>query len=249
MKRYFSVFALAARASLTKVLAVTLLAALLCAALLWFAPCHLYDENGFAGAAAPYEQISSDRLVAGSWCQIPALLGLGLVVFLLARTGTGKGVHAGYTVFRLGINPWAVTALWGLYNVITLLFYRAVIALAVYGVVGYRLQEVGPQALLLVSYGNSFLHNLLPLRDIGAWILLGTTTLLTGGECALFSARYWRGKTNLFFPVFFSAAITAGCTMLPMASGMTYLMIFVSLVILGIALYQNCKEGEHESDQ
>ena len=253
MKRHLSVFALAARASFVKVIAVTLLTAILCGVLLWVAPgyhgYHTYDENGQLIETTYYGTPSGRKIVQGSFCTIPALLGFAAVAALLARIGTGKNVQPGYTALRLRIKPWQVIALWSLYNCIMVLFYRAVVTLVIYGVLGCRVRESGAQALLLASYGNTFLHNLLPLRDTGAWITLVASTLLTGVAGAMSSARQWRGNANIGMPIYSAIVLTAFSMNAPMGSGMVYLVSLACFTIIGAMIYQACKEVEDETDQ
>lgn len=253
MKRYGSVFALAARASFTKVVAVTLLAAVLCGVLLWFAPTHdsynTYDENGQIIATTQYDMVSADTMVKKSYCILPAGLGFVAVILLLARIGTGKGVQPGYTVRRLRVKPLVVTALWSLYNCIMVLFYRGMILLAVYGVIGWRMQESGPQALLLASYGNAFLHKLLPLRDTLGWMMLILTTLLIGTSCALHAAVYWRKTATkgsaLGFSIWLagiSMSISAGC-------GEVLVFSLLGFFVTGFLIYHAFGGDEDEADQ
>lgn len=253
MKRYGSVFALAARASFTKIVAVTLLAAILCAVLLWFAPAQVtydtYDENGHMIATTTSDTVSADMMVRKSFCVIPAALGFAAVVILLARIGTGKGVRPGYTVMRLRVKPWAVTALWSLYNCIMVLFYRAMIVLATYGVICYRIRDVGKQALLLASYGNSFLHNLLPLRDVTAWLLLVFLALLVGVGCAMNAAQYWQENSKTGTAAYVGISFTGICMNIPMGSIAAYIFIFASIAIIGIQIYQAFGGDEDETAQ
>lgn len=251
MKRYGSVFALAARASFTKVVAVTLLAAVLCGVLLWFAPAHdsynTYDENGRIIGTAQYDMVSADTMVKKSYCVLPAVLGFAALIFLLARIGTGKGVQPGYTVRRLRVKPWVVPVLWSLYNCIMVLFYRTMIALAVYGVIGWRMQESGPQALLLASYGNTFLHKLLPLRDPIGWMMLILTTLLIGICCTLNGAVYWR-KPATKGTVLGISIWLAGISM-SISAGCVEVLVFslIALAIIGVPIYQALGGDEDEA--
>jgi len=252
MNRNLSVIALAARASLMKVIGVTLLAALVCGALLWFAPAQAthttFDADGMEIIVTD-DRMDAEMMVRKSRCVLPAMLGLAAVVILLARVGTGKGVSPGLTVRRLGVPVSRVTALWALYDCIMILFYRAVLILAVYGVAGFRLRAAGPQALLLASYNNAFLHNLLPLRDIGGWVLLSAMTLLIGISCARVSAPRWQEKPNAWMSFFCSLSIAMGFMNAQMGRGMLAFLISFCLILIGVLVAENRKAGEDEDDQ
>ena len=253
MKRYTSLFALAARASFVKVVAVTLLTAILCGVLLWFAPAYdgenVYDETGRFIETVSNGTLHPEQMVKKSFCSLAALLGFAGVTYFLARTGTGKGGQPGYTAYRLRIKPRAITLLWTLYDFIMLLFYRAMMALTIYGVIGLRIREVGPQALLLCSYGIPFLHNLLPLRDIAAWAMLFSLTVLGAVGCACTSAHQWRGLTNVTLP-YISAVILTGISMsIPAGNGASVLMAAAALLVSGALLHTAFKEDENETDQ
>ena len=243
MKKYISVFALAARGSFVKVVAVTLSAALISAGLLWIVPATYPD------AAEEIKGISVDLMVSQSFCPIIALIGFAGIVVLLSRIGTGKGVQPAYTVKRLRINRKMVSVLWAVYNTIMVLFYRAMLALAVYTVVGIRLKDVGPQALLLASYGNNFLHGLLPLKDITGWIVFILITILVGIGCSLVSVLRWRESSNSTYPIMYVILMVSTSLNIASGSDFSIVTVLVCIVGLGVLLYQMLKEDRDEPNK
>ena len=246
MKKYYSVFALAARGSFTKVVAVTLLVAVLCGSLLLMVNPYV-ELSEYYEASENMNLVSADDMIARSFCILPAYFGFAAVVVLLSRLGTGKGTQPAYFVKRLNVKTRVITVLWTIYNFIMIFFYRVVIALAVYGIVGYRLKGAGPQALLLASYGNKFMHNLIPLRDIGGNILLISITVLAAIGCALVPVLHWRNHSNSAYPVFYVVFLTGTCLNIAMSSDGTIIMIVISIIAIICLAYQAFK-GDEEVD-
>ena len=228
MKRYLSVYALAARASFIKVVAVTVLAAAASAILLLGAP-----------------QGKQLKIV----CFLPAILGFIAISVMLSRLGTGKGSQPFYTVMRLRIKPRMVTFIWAIYNSIMLMFYRAMLMLVFYGVISGKIKNIGPQAVLIASYGNSYLHNLLPLRAYPAWMLLISATLLMGCTCAFIPENQWRGKNRSFLLIAVMICSIAFMR-IPMGSALSAIFSFACIgVIAWIAIDMYAEEENDESHQ
>lgn len=252
MKKHLSTFALAARGSFWRVLAVTLSAALLCAVLLWLAPGQSREVVGHDAAGEPILQtggfLSASVMVKKSFCRLPVMAGFALVLWLLSRTGTGRGTQPGYTALRLRIAPWRIAVLWTVYDLVMLLFYRAAVTAAVYGVIGRRLEDTGPQALWLSSYTNAFLHNLLPLRDPLGWSAMVAVTLLGAVSCALFPLRRWRGGSGT--PVITAIVFTEAALFIPVGSALCVALTVIAGILLGygiVGLFSGEEEETHET--
>ena len=97
--------------------------------------------------------------------------------------------------------------LWAAYHTVLLVIYWAVLAAVLYGVMHLRLQmEVpvdyfvymyGPQSMLLLCYTDTFLHHLLPLRDVAAWGVGIASVLAAALSTVLFSYRQRRGSFSV----------------------------------------------------
>lgn len=256
MKKHLSTFALAARGSFWRVLAVTLSAALLCAALLWLAPGQSREVVGHDAAGQPILQtgkiLSASVMVQKSFCTLPVAAGFALVLWLLSRVGSGRGTQPGYTALRLRLAPWRIAVLWTLYDLMMLLFYRAAVTAAVYGVIGWRLREAGPQALWLASYTTPLLHNLLPLRDPLGWSAMGAVTLLSAVSCALFPLRRWRGGSGT--PVITAIVFTEASLWMPVSFassggvGLRVALTVIAGIITVLTIYRSF-DGEEEAHE
>lgn len=201
MKRYLSVFGLAARSSFWKGLALIVASAALAGLLLYCTPgARLYyaDENGMEHSYVNAYSLS--KLPGRSKMAAPLALGLGGLCAILAKCGGGKGAKPGYTMGRLQVRKSTACLLWVLYDFMMLLLYWAVAALTAFLVMSLRVRNlsgsvfIGPQSLVLTVYGSSLLHNLLPMGDILAWVGNTLAMLTCAVGCVDVAVKEWRGK-------------------------------------------------------
>ena len=167
MKRYLSVFGLAARSSFWQGLALMIVSVALAGALLYLTPgsvpVHYVDEYG---ADQTYEDdLALSELPKASKMAAPLALGLGGLCSVLAKSGGGKGAKTGYTMRRLQVREGTACLLWVVYDFMMLLLFWALAALVIFGVMTLRMKNmpepngIGPQSLILAYYGSALLHN------------------------------------------------------------------------------------------
>lgn len=197
MSRYLSVFALAVRGSLYKVLWILAAAAAL--------ETRLFLVSLRRGADSLEQAVEQSGAAYGM-----ALAFLAVTVFLW-RTGCEYGSRQGYTLRRLMVSETAVFAGQAVYNVLcylavwalqaglTLLFCRLYVLNA-------DPASVSGQTVFLAYYRSSFLHSLLPLEEYSVWIRNVCLVLGLGIGGAYFPFRQRRGELGLA-PVFLAAAV------------------------------------------
>lgn len=184
MKQYTSIMALAVRALLGKVLAVTAATAAIQLAVFRLIP----------------EQVSSlYNLQRESWTAPLAALGLTAVLVLLAlHGGPLSGVRTSYTLRRLPVSEQTVTILWTVvYLGFLLLFWAAE--------VGVVLLQQHWTALLYPSqvpafqrfsdnYSTPFFHGLLPLYEWPRYLCNAIWLIALAWNAAAFSYQHRRGR-------------------------------------------------------
>ena len=130
MKRYLSVFGLAARGSFWQGLALMIVSVALAGALLYLTPgsgpVHYVDEYG---ADQTYEDdLALSELPKASKMAAPLAGGLGGLCSVLAKSGGGKGAKTGYTMRRLQVREGTACLLWVVYDFMMLLLFWALAA-------------------------------------------------------------------------------------------------------------------------
>ena len=257
MRKHLSVLALAARGTVWRVLAVTLLAAMAAGALLWLVPAqeHVGSVMGADGTeTALYQPCAFSALPAKTGATAVCAVGFAAVLAVLSLNGCGYGAKTGLTVRRLRIGEDSLCLWWSLYNAVCVLFYWAVMAAVCVAVVKLRIDTVqmpygsytpGPQTLLLTVYSGSFLHHLLPLRDAAVWLENLLLTVLCAVSAARFSHAQRRGSFSI--APFIALALTVGSFFFRMGSSTTILLCMVTAAALGITMTQFLK-GETEDD-
>lgn len=177
-----SVWALLARSSFLKILALTVLLAAAETALI----CH---RLGNAVPPGTLETCVEEGLVPPLF-----LAALGAAFFILLRTESLLGNVGQYTMMRLRIGPTAVFIRKTVYNVLCLLvLFAAQIWLIfwfawLYGRIpeaqGAALPGENRQLLFLAFYRSEFLHCLLPMAETGKWVRNALCLLALGMDAA-----------------------------------------------------------------
>ena len=255
MKRYLSVFGLAARSSFWKGLAVIVVSVALAGVLLYFTTgsttVHYYDE---VGRGQTYEDdLALSELPKASKMAAPLALGLGGLCFLLARSGGGKGARTGYTMRRLQVREGTVRLLWVVYDFMMLLLLWALAALVAFGVMTLRAKgmsethAIGPQSLILAYYGSALLHNLLPAGDALAWVSHTVALAACAVGCVDVAVKGWREKLGgiaLGIAVILTAA---GWCVDVQNSGYHIMLTVAQAVVIGLTIY-SWKEGDEDEE-
>lgn len=168
-----SLWALLAKGSFYKVLAVAFLMVMTETALFFHA------LQG--GLAAPF-----DLMIEESRIHLVFLAALGAAYFLLIRMNRILDNEGRYTVMRLRATQTQVFAVRTVYDALCLLTLLAVqVGLVLcFSVIYGRTpgMQQGPQTLFLAFYRSRFLHGLLPMADTGKWVRNGLMLLAMGME-------------------------------------------------------------------
>lgn len=244
MNRYLSTMGLYARANLYRVLLIILATALAASLLIWRYPSgtEVLGQT-FNPTTGEYVDIIGslpdlNGVAGSSGATIACGVGYGLVVVAMCLTGCGYGVKTDYTVRRLRISERKGFLLWAAYHAVLLLFFWAVLAAALYGMLLLRCHSIaapdgsvyGAQTMLLLCYTDTFLHQLIPLRDVAVWGLRAASVAATAMGTVHFSTCQRHGKFSVL--VLFVAAGTVASFFCPLGSNWNLLLLFI---LLGLA--------------
>ena len=243
MNRYLSTVGLYARSSLYKILLITLVTALLAGFLVYRYPTpqeiteYHYD---FDGNPVPYTYNTPylDDVIGFSRAPVVCAVGFTAIVAVMCLTGCGYGVKTDYTVRRLRVREKTACLLWAGYHAAMLLFFWAVLALTLYGVLLHSqgkvpewYGQVGPQTMMMLCYTDTFLHHLMPLQDPAMWGLSISSVLAVSFTTVLFSYRQRHGS---FSPlVLLALGGTIGSFFCGLMLSAAYLLLM--LLLLGVA--------------
>lgn len=243
MNRYLSTVGLYARSSLYKILLITLVTALLVGFLVYRYPTpqeiteYHYD---FDGNPVPYTYNTPylDDVIGLSRAPVVCAVGFTAIVAVMCLTGCGYGVKTDYTVRRLRVREKTACLLWAGYHAAMLLFFWAVLALTLYGVLLHSqgkvpewYGQVGPQTMMMLCYTDTFLHHLMPLQDPAMWGLSISSVLAVSFTTVLFSYRQRHGS---FSPlVLLALGGTIGSFFCGLMLSAAYLLLM--LLLLGVA--------------
>ena len=128
--------------------------------------------------------------------------------------------------------------LWAGYHAAMLLFFWAVLALTLYGVLLHSqgkvpewYGQVGSQTMMMLCYTDTFLHHLMPLQDPAMWGLSVSSVLAVAFTTVLFSYRQRHGS---FSPlVLLALGGTIGSFFCGLMLSAAYLLLM--LLLLGVA--------------
>lgn len=153
-----SVWALLAKSTFYKILAVLLMMIATERLLFW----KLLDK---------YRSTDNLEDIISRFSPVVFWAAFGLVFFILARTEGLWNSHSQYTLMRLRITQMQLFVCKSIYNLLCLAMLFAVQAGLVFWMAGLYAdgQEI-PQILFLAFYRSEFLHGLLPMAETGKWI-------------------------------------------------------------------------------
>ena len=243
MNRYLSTVGLYARSSLYKILLITLVTALLAGALVYYYPVGQEANNYYVdsdGNQMPYTYIEPylDGVIGISRAPVVCAVGFTAIVAVMCLTGCGYGAKTDYTVRRLRVREKTACMLWAGYHAALLLFFWAVLALTLYGVLLHSqgkvpewYGQVGSQTMMMLCYTDTFLHHLMPLQDPAMWGLSISSVLAVSFTTVLFSYRQRHGS---FSPlVLLALGGTIGSFFCGLMLSAAYLLLM--LLLLGVA--------------
>ncbi len=256
MKKAIACVYPALRGTLTMLLAILLLSALVQTGLFYGAlrraealcpspPPNILSQYGSGYFATP---LSFADVVRQARLPLVFSLTLLAVMALFCLFGCHFGSRSGYTLARLSLPPLWVRLLWGWYYALCFalllcgeaLLCRAFGALYMRGPCG---AQAGSQALALAFYTNDFLHSLAPLAE-HTRLMRNAVICLRLGVCAsAFSAKQRRSgrisyaaiAAGLFAARFFAAPLGA------FASGL--FVVGVLTLLTGVCLFDGGEEA------
>ena len=245
MNRYLSTVGLYARSNLYKILLITLVTALLAGFLVYRYPTpqeitkYYYD---FDGNPVPYTYNTPylDDVIGLSRAPVVCAVGFTAIVAVMCLTGCGYGVKTDYTVRRLRVREKTACLLWAGYHAALLLFFWAVLALTLYGVLLHSqgkvpewYGQVGSQTMMMLCYTDTFLHHLMPLQDPAMWGLSVSSVLAVAFTTVLFSYRQRHGS---FSPlVLLALGGTIGSFFCSLGENTNFLLMLLLLGVAGAA--------------
>lgn len=255
MKRYLSVFGLAARSSFWQGLALMIVSVALAGAVLYLtpgsAPVHYVDEYG---ADQTYEDdLALSELPKASKMAAPLAGGLGGLCSVLAKSGGGKGAKTGYTMRRLQVREGTACLLWVVYDFMMLLLFWALAALVIFGVMTLRMKNmpepngIGPQSLILAYYGSTLLHNLLPAGDALAWVSHAVAMAACAVGCVDVAVKGWQEKLGGIAMAIAVILTAAGYCVDLQHSSYYILLIVAQAIVIGLTIY-SWKGGDEDED-
>ncbi len=189
----FALFALYARSSFRKILAVFAGMAI-AEGVSFYLACRRLEQSG----AAMYPE----RMIDQCFLKYIFLAALVLVSFILIVTeGNRGGCKSSYTLLRLKASKKQQFAAKTVYNFLCLMMVFAVQILTAFMICGIyekRLPSelVSPQYLFLTFYRNEFLHCILPMADVGKWVCNFLLVLALAMDAAYAGNRNGAGNGN-----------------------------------------------------
>lgn len=212
MKKEQSVFMLAARSSIYKILTVLVLMAALQMGFFYNRMADirfLSDRQAADGTSMELGMVTSlERIVELSFTEQIFFVAFSLICVILAWAGSEKGQSKSeYTLQRLKISRERIFFLWAIYDICCIMVLFAVQLFVVLCMGRFYLEwtdeaYTSSQTIFLAFWRNDFLHSLLPLTEIGRWIRNGLMLIATGLETAFFGYVPWQGKRQLTLLLF-----------------------------------------------
>ncbi|MBF4695756.1 hypothetical protein [Fusibacter ferrireducens] len=190
MKKYLSVWMIASRSTLYKIVGLLFLMAGAEIALFYLT---LQTD----------ELYTLDTLITKS--HIPIISGVAFLMlcYILSIVGyETSGSKIRYSIKRLTVREETITTLWSIYNMGCFIIFLAMQLLVVLFLCHQYTVIMDPmywhnQTVFLAFYHNPFLHSLLPLEESSRWIRNGAFILALGTTSAFFSLSQRRGKRSI----------------------------------------------------
>lgn len=208
MKKYTSVFALFARSSIYKILAILIL--MTAAECYWFS--RNMSELILVMSVEPASGLRFEELISRSIFSTVFTVSFLLVCAVLCIRGSDFGAQESYTLRRLQISEKAVFAIQSIYSslcFVLLVVWQVAVVLVLAAWYGREVSDIywNNQTLFLAFCRSDFLASLLPLSNVVRWVRNFFCVAALGISCAKFCWSRRRG--SLSFEILFMGAGTA----------------------------------------
>lgn len=232
-----SLWALLARCSIYKVLAVLVVMAMIEMALFY----HCL-KNG-----AEYYTLA--RAVKDSLLSVIFLAAFGLLCFTLAWTERRLDTESGTAMLRLRLSGSRIFIIKTAYNMACIVILFAVqiwLAIGLVGMYGREMEEIysSPQRLFLAFYRIDFLHCLLPMAEAGKWVRNLLLLLAFGMEAAggleKAEKKYYMSLTPLYVMTASWFVSSIGGNVIDLICGIVY------AVVIAVNIWQMRKVQREE---
>lgn len=230
-KPILSLWALLARYSIYKVLAVLVVMAL--AEILLFYRC-LRTGGGYTLESAVEKSHLSVVFVVALW----------LVCFALAWTQGRLDIRSSAVMLRLRLSGSRIFMIKTAYNMacIVVLFMAQIwLGIWLVGIYGREMGEIyaPPQRLFLAFYRVDFLHCLLPMAEIGKWIHNLLLLLAFGTEAA-------KDKKKNYIPLFALLSLPANWFVSSMGVNVMYLICCLTYIVVITVNIRQVRKAQRE---
>ena len=224
--RNLSMWALLARSSFYKILAVLLLMVIAEVGLFYIRRQEVYAMYGISA-------LHVGMIFQHNKMKLLFLTALGFLFLILFWTENRLDSKSRYTIMRLRITEQQFFGLKTIYNVLCLLLIYVVQICLVFWMVwkckaDVNLGESAPQVYFFAFYSNRFLHCLLPMAEIGKWVRNVLTMLAWGMQAA-----GTKGKSHYVLPVWMFYLTIFGFESDMGVNPLDILCYIVSVIIIG----------------
>ncbi|MDE5893541.1 MAG: hypothetical protein K2H45_11525 [Acetatifactor sp.] len=229
MNPTLSLWALLAKCSMYKVLAVLVVMAIIEVVLFY----HCLKSGA--------EYYTLARAVKDSLLSVIFLAAFGLVCFALAWTERRLDTESSAAILRLRLSGSRIFMIKTAYNMACMVILFAVqiwLAIGLVGIYGREMEEIyaSPQRLFLAFYRIDFLHCLLPMAEVGKWVRNLLLLLAFGTEAAGGSEK---AEKKYYVPLIPLYAVTASWFVSSMGRNVIDLISsIVYAVVIAVNIWQ-----------
>ena len=197
MNRIFSVFALAARSTIYKIIGVLLFMATIEITLF---------ISILKKLPTDYPFLLEEVVVQSKIPFICAIAFLAICAILSLWGVNRSGSKITYTINRLSINEKTTATLWAIYNIFCFFIFWAIQLIIILFLCKMYLRSIdslnySTHTVFISFYQNKFMHSLLPLDEISRYIRNIILIFGLGFSCSYFSLKHRRNEKSFSFIV------------------------------------------------
>ena len=243
MKKHLSVLMIASR-TIWRVLAIILMTAAVQTALFAAVPQEMSETTQYWYDGWQTQTVTWNPTLAETFEEahtgLVAAVGFVAMCFILCMKTSGYGTAVRYTVSRLRVREEALNLWWALYfTACAVLFWMSQILVMqlLCRLFMWRADpaDVNGQTVSIAWYVNTYLHNLMPGRDMGRWVRNILLAPMVGTALAAFS-MVQRRRQGISFLAIGAVALTVVCFCMKLDDGFAYAVSVLVLFLFGMAL-------------